>query len=171
MFLMGEEVEFCRIFFPISYSIGGALASQASLNDGISGQFEGSHEEVRYGSVEMGPLIFQDDLLESSPGVKEARSANVRIDMVMKEKRLCLNKDKSVCLLWGTVKQKNDIKKELKKDPLKCGEVEMTMTDCDKWLGDFLHTDGLAASALETIIQREGKVKGAALEIAAIVDD
>ena len=91
--------------------------------------------------------------------------------MVMKEKRLCLNKDKSVCLLWGTVKQKNDIKKELKKDPLKCGEVEMTMTDCVKWLGDFLHTDSLAASALETIIQREGKVKGAALEIAAIVDD
>ena len=91
--------------------------------------------------------------------------------MVMKEKRLCLNKDKSVCLLWGTTKQKNSIKKELKKDPLKCEEVEMTMTDCDKWLGDYLHTDGLAASALETIIQREGKVKGAALEIATIVDD
>jgi hypothetical protein len=91
--------------------------------------------------------------------------------MVMKEKRFCLNKDKSVCLLWGTIKQKNTMKKELEKDPLKCGEVEMTMTDCDKWLGDYLHTDGLAASALETIIQREGKVKGAALEIAAIVDD
>ena len=89
----------------------------------------------------------------------------------MKEKRLCLNKDKSVCLLWGSARQKSNMKEELKMNPLKCGEVEMIMTDCDKWLGDYLHTDGLAASVLETIIQREGKVKGAALEIAAIVDD
>ena len=45
------------------------------------------------------------------------------------------------------------------------------MTDSDKWLGDYLHSDGLAASVLQTIIQRERKVKGAALEISAIVDD
>ena len=121
--------------------------------------------------MEMGPLIFQDDLLENSPGVKEARAANVRVAAVMKEKRLHLNRDKSVCLLWGTNKQKNKLKEELAENPLMCGEVEMKMTDADKWLGDYLHTDGLAASVLETISQREGKVKGAALEIAAIVDD
>ena len=32
-------------------TIGGALASQASLDDSIHGQFKGSQEEVRYGSV------------------------------------------------------------------------------------------------------------------------
>ena len=56
-------------------------------------------------------------------------------------------------------------------NPLQCREVEMTMTDSDKWLGDYLYSDGQAESVLQTIIQREGKVKGAALEIAAIVDD
>ena len=152
-------------------TIGGALASQASLDDGIQGQFEGSQEELRYGSVEMGPLMFQDDLLAGSPGLTEARAANMRINMVMKEKRLRLNKDKSVCLVWGSAKQKKEIKEELKMNPLKCGEVVMIMTDSDNWLGDYLHSDGLAASALQTIIQREDKVKGSALEIAAIVDD
>ena len=74
-------------------------------------------------------------------------------------------------MVWGSAKQKKEIKEELKMNPLKCGEVVMIMTDSDKWLGDYLHSDGLAASALQTIIQREDKVKGAALEIAAIVDD
>ena len=49
-------------------TIGGALASQASLDDGIDGQFHGSQEELQYGAVAMSPLIFQDDLLEGSPG-------------------------------------------------------------------------------------------------------
>ena len=152
-------------------TIGGAIASQGSLDDGIRGQFQGSQEELRYGSVEMGPLIFQDDLLEGSPGVIEARAANIRVAMVMREKRLCLNEDKSVCLVWGTASQQKEIQKELKERPLKCGEVTIKVTDSDKWLGDYLHSGGLAASVLETIHKREGKVRGAALEIAAIVDD
>ena len=82
-------------------TMGGALASQASLDDGISGQFHSSQEELEYGSVEMSPLIFQDDLLEGSPGIVEARAANIRVHRVMLEKRLTLNKDKSVCLVWG----------------------------------------------------------------------
>ena len=152
-------------------TIGGAIASQGSLDDGIRGQFMGSQEELRYGSVEMGPLLFQDDLLEGSPGIKEARSANLRISMVMKEKRLGLNKDKSVCLVWGSRSQQEKMKEELKEEPLKCGEVIVKMTECDKWLGDYLHSGGLAASVTETIRKRDGKVRGAALEILSIVDD
>ena len=151
-------------------TIGGAIASQGSLDDGIRGQFMGSQEELGYGSVEMGPLLFQDDLLEGSPGVIEARATNVRVAMVMKEKRLGLNEDKSVCLVWGTKKQQEEVKKELIERPLKCGKVTVKMTECDKWLGDYLHCGGLAASVAETIRKRDGKVRGAGLEIAAIVD-
>ena len=87
-------------------TMGGALASQASLDDGIYRQFHGSQEELQYGSVPLSPLIFQDDLPECSPGVVEARSANIRVNRVMTEKRLALNRDKSVCLVWGTKLQK-----------------------------------------------------------------
>ena len=83
----------------------------------------------------------------------------MRVVMVMKEKRLRLNKDKSVCLVWGSAKQKKETKTELKMSPLECGEVEMIMTDSDNWLGDYIHSDGLAASSLQTILQRERKVK------------
>ena len=152
-------------------TIGGAIASQGSLDDGIRDQFQGSQEEIQHGSVEMGPLIFQDDLLETSPGVIEARAANIRVATVMHQKRLTLNEDKSVCLVWGTDKQKQKIKEELEERPLMCGQVLIKMVKFDKWLGDYLHNEGLAESVLETVKQREGKVKGAALEIADIVED
>ena len=42
----------------------------------------------------------------------------------MKEKRLHLNRDKSVCLLWGTKKQKNKLKEELAENPLMRGGDE-----------------------------------------------
>ena len=89
----------------------------------------------------------------------------------MIEKRLTLNQDKSVCLVWGTKKQKMEIKEELEEKPLMCGKVKISLVMYDKWLGDILHSDRLAESVLETIRQREGKVKGAALEIVDIVDD
>ena len=41
-------------------TIGGALVSQASLDDGIMAQFEGSSEWA-YGSVELLPFMVQDD--------------------------------------------------------------------------------------------------------------
>ena len=65
--------------------------------------------------------MFQDDLLAGSPGLTEARTANMRVAMVMREKRLRLNKDKSVCLVWGSSKQKKEIMKELEKNPSSVG--------------------------------------------------
>ena len=148
-----------------------ALASQASLDDGIDGQFFGSQEEVKYGAVAMSPLLFQDDLLECSPGIIEARATNLCIERVLTEKRLVLNEDKTVCLVWGSSEEKDKVKKELNKKPLKCGEVTIKVAESDKWLGDYLNCGGLAESVMETIRQREGKVKGAAFEIVDFVDD
>ena len=119
-------------------TIGGAIASQGSLDDGIRDQFQGSQEEIRYGSVEMGPLIFQDDLLESSPGVIEARAANIRVATVMHQKRLTLNEDKSVCLVWGTDKQKQKIKEELEERPLMCGQVMIKMVKYNDYIGQIV---------------------------------
>ena len=83
----------------------------------------------------MGPLILQDDLLEVSPGITEARAANIRVAMVMREKSLCLNEDKSVWLVWASAKQQKEIREELKERPLKCGEATIKVTGSGKWLG------------------------------------
>ena len=47
----------------------------------------------------------------------------------------------------------------------------MKEVESEKWLGDLISSGGLGASVLATIKAREGKVKGACLEVAAIVED
>ena len=69
-------------------TMGGALASQASLDDGIDGRFHRSQEELSYGLFPMSPLLFQDDILESSQGITEASAANICVERVLIEKRL-----------------------------------------------------------------------------------
>ena len=45
------------------------------------------------------------------------------------------------------------------------------MKDKFKWLGQILSTGGLAESAAATVEAREGKIRGACLEISYIVND
>ena len=52
-----------------------------------------------------------------------------------------------------------------------CGDVEIKETKVDKWLGQCLSSGGLADSVMETIKAKEGKVRGACLEVASIVED
>ena len=105
------------------------MASQGSLDDGVMLQIEGSQEEVGYGSVEVLPLLFQDDVAHDSGSLREARVATYRMDMVMKTKQLDLNREKTVIVLMGKQEQKEKIREELVSNPVK--EVE-----AEKWLGD-----------------------------------
>ena len=52
-----------------------------------------------------------------------------------------------------------------------CGDFETVLKDKFKWLGQILSTKGLADSVGETISSREGKIRGACLEISQIVND
>ena len=117
-----------------------------------------------YGTLDLMPLMFQDDFQHGSGSVLEARINNVRVDVGVNEKRLTLNSDKTVCIVMGTPAQREVVSRELEVKPLLCGEFETRLVGCDKWLGDYIHTKGLSESCLETIRQREGKIKGAALE-------
>ena len=152
-------------------TIGGALASQASLDDGIMEQFHESQEEVSYGAVEVLPILFQDDISHDSTSLLDARVANFKLDMVMKTKQLSLNRDKTVLVVLGKKEQKEQITKELLLNPLMCGSFEMKEVESEKWLGDYISSGGLGASVLATIEAREGKVKGACMEVAAIIED
>ena len=126
---------------------------------------------MAYGLVELVPLMFQDDF-ENTCGITLcARVANIKVDMMAKEKTITLNQDKTVCLVMGSDKQKEEVRRELELKPLMCGDFETRLVESDKWLGDWLHSWGLGEPCHETIRQREGKVRGAAMEIAAIVDD
>ena len=152
--------------------MGGALVSQGVLDEGIREQFSaGGEDEMRYGSVKLGPLIFQDDVLHGVVGIKEARNANNKMAKVIMKLNLKFNEDKTFCIAIGSAKQRKAIKEKLQTEPLMCGNFETKLKDSFKWLGQTLSSGGLAESVSETVASRKGKIQGACLEIATIVND
>ena len=71
----------------------------------------------------------------------------------------------------GSKKQKEETRRQLKNEPLMCGQFEMKEEKVSKWLGQYLSSGGLADSVAETVKNRDGKIRGASLEIAQIVND
>ena len=151
-------------------TLGGALISQAVLDDGVASHFLPG-EDMSYGSVPMAPMMYQDDLIHGLEGVEEARRAARRMNLVMKERGLALNRDKSVCLIMGSKEQMKAASKEMETNPVRCGEVELKEQEVWKWLGQHLSSKGLGDSVAVTVAAREGRVRGACLEIAQIVND
>ena len=70
------------------------------LDEGVKDHFSpGNEDELNYGSVPMRPCIFQDDLIHASKKVDEATKASQKVNTIMKEHALQLNKDKSVLIV------------------------------------------------------------------------
>ena len=81
-------------------TMGGALVSQAVLDTGIQQEFHpGGEEEMQYGSVPLAPLLFQDDVLHGVEGLEQARSGNLKLNKMLKQRALKLNSKKSVCCI------------------------------------------------------------------------
>jgi hypothetical protein len=93
------------------------------------------------------------------------------MDRVIKQLNLGLNKEKTFCIAIGSKKQLNQVRAELEKEPLMCGNFETKLKERFKWLGQILSSGGLAESVAATVQSREGKIRGACLEIAKIVND
>ena len=89
----------------------------------------------------------------------------------MNQKKLSLNADKTGYIMIGEEIQKKRHQLLIKRSPIVCGEFTVKEKSHDKYLGDILHQGGCADSVMATVRDREGKVKAAMLEAAAIVDD
>lgn len=153
-------------------TIGGALISQAVLDDGVMEHFSpAGNQQLQYGSVPLAPFMYQDDLLNGVEDLNQARETNNKVDQIMKQHGLTLNEEKSIVLVIGTKKQKGKISDEIKSKPLMCGHFETKEKQSEKWLGQLLSAAGLADSVKITVDARMGKIKGAAHEIAHIVND
>ena len=87
-------------------TIAGALGSQAVLDNGVSEYFPpGGEDELNYGTIAMAPLLFQDDIIHGTGGIRAARLANIRIDKVVKKLNLNLHEDRTSSILVGSKKQ------------------------------------------------------------------
>ena len=126
---------------------------------------------MNYGDIPLAPLIFQDDVIHTVQGIKEARLANCKMDKVVSKLNLCLNQDKTVCLVMGSKKQVREVWSELESNPLMCGSFETKIKHSFKWLGQILSCGGLSESIAATVEARESKIRGACIEISQIVND
>ena len=143
-------------------TLGGALISQAVLDEGVMAHFPpGGPLQLDYGSVPMAPVMFQDDLADCSDSLNKARESNRKVDFLTKQLCLTLNRDKSVYILLGSKKQKEETSRQLEKEPLMCGQFVMKEAKISKWLGQYLSSEGLSSSVSETFKQRDGKIRGA----------
>ena len=68
-------------------------------------------------------------------------------------------------------KQKDIVRRELEVNPLMCGGFETKLKEQFKWLGQILSSGGLSESVAATVQDREGKIRGACLEIGQIIND
>ena len=153
-------------------TMGGALVSQAVLDEGAKEHFEpGNEDELMYGNVPMAPCLFQDDIIHGAKDLAKARVASNKVATMMAEKNLKLNQDKCIIIAMGTKKQREKVKVELETNPIMCGDFEMKTADQEKWLGQQIAAGGLADSVAATVDAKEGKIKAACLEIANIVND
>jgi hypothetical protein len=152
--------------------LGGALVSQAVLDEGVIQHLPpGGELQLQYGEVPQAPLMWIDDIINGTDNIENARKVNQQINFLLKQRGLSLNKDKSVCLIMGSKKQKLFHSKVLETNPLICGDFETEERQIYKWLGQTLSSAGLSDSVARTVAAKEGKIRGAGLEIAIIVND
>ena len=152
-------------------SIGGALISTVNLDYTVDIHFKKSRHELSYSSTKLQPLIFQDDIFRMCSSWEAAQAGNKMIEAVMESKLLDLNLEKSCYIVIGDKKAIKDLKSDLENNPLiLCGDT-MKEKVSDKYLGDYIHSEGTMASVLCTVKNRFGRISLNIIESRAIIDD
>ena len=152
-------------------SVGGGLISSINLDIPIRHFFHDSEHEVCYGSVDMSPIIYQDDLARLASSAISAQAGIDKIEACMETKMLDLHEDKSCYILFGKGKEMKVLKDDLQSAPLTLYGKPMVEKVQEKYLGDFLHCGGLSASVRATVDARAASLKSGAVEVRAIIED
>ena len=150
---------------------GGALLSQLNLDYGLNQYFSGSSDETYYGQVRIQPVAYQDDVARASKSVLEVQAGNTKMSAMLQDKGLEAHPDKTCFIVMGSNDFKAKVYEDLKKCPLTFGKFELKEKEADKYLGQMLHSGGLGTSAEATVEERTGRIKGAAMEIKAIIEE
>ena len=150
---------------------GAALVSQLNLDMGMKNYFSGSGDELYYGDVRCEYFAYQDDIGKPCAGVNEAQAANIKMQHLFQEKGLDAHPDKTGFIVFGAPGYKENVDKQLEQNKLMLGNFPVRKKVSDKYLGQILHTEGARASAEATILDRQGKLKGAMFEVKSVVED
>ena len=89
----------------------------------------------------------------------------------METKLLDFNLDKSCYMVLGPKEKQKEIRTYFEASPLTLSGQSMKEVSDEKYLGDYISSEGLAKSTFVTIKKRYDKVKTALKEIRAVIED
>ena len=124
---------------------------------------------MEYGTVNIKPLAYQDDIMKGSKDVNGAQAGNIKLSAMLKDKGLEAHPDKTCFIICGSKQFKEKAEQDLKYNPIMFDTFPVKHKTSDKYLGQVLHSGGVEASATATVQERSGRIKGATREIKAIV--
>ena len=150
---------------------GAALVSQVNLDQGLHQYFGDGEEDLEYGIVNIKPLAYQDDIMKGSKDVNGAQAGNIKLSAMLKDKGLEAHPDKTCFIICGSKQFKEKAEQDLKYNPIMFDTFPVKHKTSDKYLGQVLHSGGVEASATATVQERSGRIKGATMEIKAIVEE
>ena len=138
---------------------------------GVKQFFNGSSSEISYGDVRLQPLIFQDDLARMSSSVAAAQEGNDKIEHITNLKQLNINVEKSSYILFGNINAVKKMREIIKLSPLSLNNEVIKEKNSEKYLGDFIHNNGVTESTQHTVNDRYWRVMSSVLEIKTIIED
>ena len=148
------ETDARRIFDSIGQgSFGAALASALNIGTAIYNATE-DKTLTELGAMPLNCLIFQDDIARLNTTLEQARTGATLVGETLAKKKLKSNLTKSRYVLLGGEEFKKRTRSEAQNNPVMMGEHIMEESLEEKYLGDMIHTDGLAASILSTVNKR-----------------
>ena len=145
---------------------GAGLVSQANLDHGLNSYFQGCKEVMYYGETRIQPLSYQDDVGAPCLDVSMARVQASLLASLM----LIAHPDKTGYLILGAKNYTERTRNELTKSPIDFRKFTLKEKERDKYLGQVIESN-LSLSALATVQDRVGKIKGAAIEIKSIIEE
>ena len=148
---------------------GGAIVSAINLDMDMEDFFRHSKDEMCYGSIRLQPLQFQDDIGRLVGGIPAAQAGNKKFRQMSGVKQLKFHSIKTGMIIFSKIR--HTLENYLIKNPVRLGEFITKPKVMDKYLGDWIHQDGLGQSVEETITKRLPLIKHAIFEVVGLIED
>ena len=148
----------------------GAIISSVNLDGGAAEYFADSKKEAEYAGIQLGPVLFQDDIIRAAEDLESVIDGNKRIEAMGESKILDFNLEKCCVVILGNKKFRRKIKNEMDANPIIfCGQPIRNL-ESEKYLGDYFGVS-ISESVYITVQKRKGMCERLIREIKVTVED
>ena len=149
---------------------GAGLISAANLCLGLQKEFNNCTNVMKFDQVRIQPLSYQDDVGSICSNVQMVKHQAKKMSQMLKVKILEAHPEKSGILIMGSKKYKKEVGRQLEETSIYLNKFQLKTKENYKYLGQVFQSN-LSESALATVQEKAGKIKGAALEVKSVIED